>query len=154
MAKKRLGKAHREGISIMELADIFPDKTVANAWFESVIWPNGRQCPRGGSMDNLVALERSGLPYYCWGRQKIYSISAGTTLQHSKVALCKRVFAIHLEMKSLMGVSSTKLHRATSRSRERQHGPCAITPSKRGRALVPPIPALTRSMKPKWLASA
>lgn len=40
MAQKGPGKAHREGISIMELADMFPNEESAIVWFESVIWPN------------------------------------------------------------------------------------------------------------------
>ena len=42
MAQKGPGKAHREVISIMELADMFPNEESAIVWFESVIWPNGR----------------------------------------------------------------------------------------------------------------
>ena len=43
MAQKGPGKAHREGISIMELADTFPNEESAIVWFDSVIWPNSRQ---------------------------------------------------------------------------------------------------------------
>ena len=42
MAQKGPRKAHREGISIMELADRFPNEESAIVWFESMIWPNGR----------------------------------------------------------------------------------------------------------------
>ena len=42
MAQKGPGKAHREGTSIMELADMFLNEESAIVWFESVIWPNGR----------------------------------------------------------------------------------------------------------------
>ena len=42
MAQKGPGKAHREGISIMELADMCPNEESAIVWFESMIWPNGR----------------------------------------------------------------------------------------------------------------
>ena len=43
MAQKGPGKAPRECISIMELADMFPKEESAIVWFESVIWPNGRR---------------------------------------------------------------------------------------------------------------
>ena len=36
------GKAHREGISLMQLADLFPTEDAAREWFESRIWPSGR----------------------------------------------------------------------------------------------------------------
>lgn len=42
MAQNGQGKAHREVISIMELADMFPNEESAIVWFESMIWPNGR----------------------------------------------------------------------------------------------------------------
>ena len=42
MAQKGPGKAQREGIRIMELADMFPNEESAIVWFESMIWPNGR----------------------------------------------------------------------------------------------------------------
>ena len=111
MARKGPGKAHREGISIMELADIFPDEATATAWFESVIWPEGRHCPKCGSTETIMASATSGLPYYCQGCHKTFSVRTGTALQRSKVPFRKWVSAIYLEMTSLKGVSSMKLHR-------------------------------------------
>ena len=40
MAQKGPGKAYREGISIMELADMFPNEESEIVWLESMIWPN------------------------------------------------------------------------------------------------------------------
>ena len=37
MATKGPGKAHREGIGLIELGEIFPDETAAVEWFESHI---------------------------------------------------------------------------------------------------------------------
>ncbi len=111
MARKGPGKAYREGISIMELADIFPDEATATAWFESVIWPEGRHCPKCGSTETIMASATSGLPYYCQGCHKTFSVRTGTALQRSKVPFRKWVSAIYLEMTSLKGVSSMKLHR-------------------------------------------
>ena len=111
MAQKGPGKAHREGISIMELADMFPDEESAVAWFEAVIWPNDRRCPRCGCLQTFPAAATSGLPYYCQGCKKPFSVRIGTALERSKVPLRKWVFAIYLEMTSLKGVSSMKLHR-------------------------------------------
>lgn len=111
MANKGPGKSHREGISIMELADMFPDEASATVWFEAVIWPNGRHCPRCGSVETIPAPETAGLPYYCQGCHKPFSVRIGTALQRSKVPFRKWVFAIYLEMTSLKGVSSMKLHR-------------------------------------------
>ncbi len=111
MGQKGPGKAHREGISLIELTEMFPDEAAANAWFENLIWTNGRHCPRCGSCETSVASATSGLPYYCPSCKRAFSVRIGTALERSKVPLRKWLFAIYLEMTSLKGVSSMKLHR-------------------------------------------
>ncbi len=111
MAQKGPGKAHREGISLIELTEMFPDEAAATAWFESLVWPEGRHCPRCGCTETHEAAETSGLPYYCSGCKRAFSVRIGTALERSKVPLRKWVFAIYLEMVSLKGVSSMRLHR-------------------------------------------
>ena len=105
------GKANREGVSLMQLADMFPDEASAVAWFEGLVWSNGRYCPRCGCAETTEAAATSGLPYYCPGCKRAFSVKIGTALERSKVPLRKWVFAIYLEMTSLKGVSSMKLHR-------------------------------------------
>ena len=104
-------KAHREGVTLMQLTAMFPDGDAATAWFEALVWPNGRHCPRCGCADTREAAKTAGLPYYCIGCQKTFSVKIGTALERSKVTLRQWVFAIYLEMTSLKGVSSMKLHR-------------------------------------------
>ena len=111
MTQTSSGKSHREGISVMELCDMFPDEVSAAVWFEAVIWPNGRYCPRSGSTATLPTSATSGLPCYCQGCQKPFSVRIGSALERSKVSFRIWVFAICLEMTSLKGVSSVKLHR-------------------------------------------
>ena len=108
---KAPGKAHREGISFIDLADMFPDEASASAWFEALIWPTGRHCPRCGSVETTEASATSGLPYYCPACKRAFSVRIGTALERSKVPLRKWAIAIYLEMTSLKGVSSMKLHR-------------------------------------------
>ena len=90
---------------------MFPDEATATAWFESLVWPTGRHCPRCGCTETHEAADTSGLPYYCSGCKRAFSVRIGTALERSKVPLRKWVFAIYLEMTSLKGVSSMKLHR-------------------------------------------
>ena len=111
MAKGGPGKAHREGISLIELTEMFPDEASATTWFESLIWGKQRCCPRCGSLSTKEASATSGLPYWCTDCRKPFSVRIGTALERSKVPLRKWVFAIYLEMTSLKGVSSMKLHR-------------------------------------------
>ena len=110
MARKAPGKHHREGISVIELGDMFPDEAAAVAWFESGAWPDGRHCPRCGSMETTETVNHN-MPYWCPACRKQFSVTVGTLMERSKVPLRKWAIAIYLEMTSLKGVSSMRLHR-------------------------------------------
>ena len=45
MPKKQPGKSHRQGISIIELTEMFPDEASAVRWFEEVHWPGRPPLP-------------------------------------------------------------------------------------------------------------
>ena len=111
MSQKGPGKAHREGISFIELADMFPDEATATAWFEALIWPGGRHCSHCGNTDTAEAPASKKQPYWCGACRKGFSVRIGTALERSRVPLRKWAIAIFLEMTSLKGVSSMKLHR-------------------------------------------
>lgn len=111
MAHKAPGKAHHETISMMQLADMFPDEESARDWFESRIWPKGRQCPHCESIRTHVADGGNKMPYRCSDCREYFSVKTGTVMQASKLPLRKWVFAIYLHLTSLKGVSSMKLHR-------------------------------------------
>ena len=104
------GKAHREGISLMQLADMFPTEDAAREWFESRIWPTGRCCGHCGSSRTCGA-SHARMPYWCSDCRSYFSVRTGTVLESSKLPLRKWAFAIYLEITSLKSVSSMKLHR-------------------------------------------
>ncbi|MCY4407211.1 MAG: IS1595 family transposase [Rhodospirillaceae bacterium] len=110
MAQKAPGKAHREGITLMQLADMFPDEDAARSWFEGLVWPEGRYCPRCGSRRTHEASHAKS-PYRCTECRSYFSVKTGTLAEGSKVPLRKWAFAIYLEATSLKGISSMKLHR-------------------------------------------
>ena len=107
------GKAHRRGISLMELADMFPDEAAARAWFEGVRWPHGARCPHCGSENVAAVASLKPMPWRCRDRdcRRHFSVRTGTVMAESKIALRKWAFAIYLCATSLKGVSSMKLHR-------------------------------------------
>ena len=107
---KAPGKADREGISLMELADMFPDEQAARQWFEARKWPDGRYCPRCGSTRTHEA-KHANSPYRCTDCRAYFSVKTGGPIEDSKISLRKWVFALYLEATSLKGVSSMKLHR-------------------------------------------
>lgn len=114
MAKARStapGRAHREGISVTELADMFPDEESATKWFEAIVWPGERGCGHCGSTRTKEVPNQKPMPYWCSDCRSYFSVRTGTAISHSKIPLRKWAFAIYLEMTSLKGVSSMKLHR-------------------------------------------
>ena len=107
---KAPGRSDRAGITILELVEMFPDEATARAWFEAVIWPDGRVCGHCGSDDTIEAKHRT-MPYRCRSCGSYFSVKTGTAIASSKIELRKWVLAIYLELTSLKGVSSMKLHR-------------------------------------------
>ena len=110
MPQKAPGRSHREGLSIFRLTERFPDEDSARRWFEEVVWPNGRYCPRCGSVRTHEA-SHAKMPYRCTDCRSYFSVKTGTALESSKLPLRKWVFAIYFELTSLKGISSMRLHR-------------------------------------------
>ncbi|MCY3659654.1 MAG: IS1595 family transposase [Caldilineaceae bacterium] len=107
---KAPGKAFRKGITLMELAEMFPDEESAQRWFEERFWPNGRCCGHCGSTNTKEA-SHAKMPYWCTDCRSYFSIKTGTLLEYTQLPLRKWVFAIYLHVTSLKGISSMKLHR-------------------------------------------
>ena len=110
MTHKAPGKAHREGISLIEVMDMFPTEDAARAWIESVVWPNGRCCGKCGSTRTRGASHKT-MPYWCTDCRSYFSVKTGTPLASSNIPLRKWAIAIYLCLTSLKSVSSMKLHR-------------------------------------------
>ncbi|MXW84521.1 MAG: transposase [Boseongicola sp. SB0667_bin_21] len=104
------GKSHRKGISLIELQNMFPNEDTAREWFESVVWPNGRHCPKCGSLRTDKASHKK-MPYWCTDCRSYFSVKTNTAMQASKVPLRKWAIAIYLCITSLKSVSSMKLQR-------------------------------------------
>ena len=111
MTKSAPGKWFREGISLIELTDRFPDEAAATNWFIKARWPDGRYCPKCGCVDTREVPKAKPMPYICRGCKEYFSVRTGSIVQDSRLPLRKWVFAIYLEMTGLKGVSSMKLHR-------------------------------------------
>ena len=111
MSNKGPGKSHREGISLTELADIFPDEAAAVAWFESQVWPDGRYCGHCGSLNTRPVANAKPMPYWCTDCRSYFSVRTGTAIEKSRLPLRKWAFAIYINVTSLKSVSSMKLHR-------------------------------------------
>ena len=107
---KAPGKAFRDGLTVIQIVDMFPDEETAIKWFEAEFWPEERGCGHCGSTRTREASHKT-MPYWCSDCRKYFSVRTGTVLAHSKAPLRKWVIAIYLELTSLKGISSMKLHR-------------------------------------------
>ena len=105
------GKSHRKGISLLDLAEMFPTEEAATEWFEEQVWPTGRACPKCGDTETSEVPSRKPMPYWCKGCRSYFSVRTGTALERSKVPLRKWAFAVYIVTTSLKSVSSMKLHR-------------------------------------------
>ena len=111
MPKKASGRADRNGRTIVELMNMFPNEAAATVWFEDAIWPDGRHCPHCGNVETTETKNRKPMPYWCGGCRSYFSVRTGTPMQRSKIPLRKWAIAIYLVLTSLKSVSSMKLHR-------------------------------------------
>ena len=108
---KAPGRAHCEGMSIIELMNMFPTEEAATEWFESVVWPGERCCGHCGSVNTREVPKAKPMPYWCSDCRHYFSVRTGTAIACSKVPIRKWVIAIYLCMTSLKSVSSMKLRR-------------------------------------------
>ena len=112
MAIKAPGRADREGISLIDLFDMFPDEKAARVWLESIRWPDGtRWCPRCGSDETGQVASGKPMQHRCRACRSYFSVRTGTVMESSRLPLRKWVFALYLCSTNLKGVSSMKLHR-------------------------------------------
>ena len=111
MTHKAPGKSHREGITLIQLAKMFPDDETAERWFIEQRWPEGVHCPACGSTNIQERRTRKPAPYRCRDCRKDFSTKTGTLMQGSNLGFQTWAMAIYLFSTNLKGVSSMKLHR-------------------------------------------
>ena len=111
MPNRGPGRAHRHGITLAELFKRWPTDKVAEKTLVKWRWPNGIACPHCGSMNILKKTKHKTMPYQCRDCRKFFSVRTGMPLQSSKIGYRNWLIAMYLELTSLKGVSSMKLHR-------------------------------------------
>jgi len=90
----------------------FRDDNEARKTLEAILWPDGPVCPFCGVIGHAYATKRAGL-YRCAEKQcrKDFTVTMGTVMERSKIALHKWLQAFHLMCSSKKGVSAHQLHR-------------------------------------------
>ena len=111
MAQRGPGRAHREGLTVIQLFQMFPGDASAERWFEEQRWPEGRFCPHCGSIDTSVVASRKPMPYHCRDCREYFSVRVGTAMQSTRLGLQRWVIALYMMSTGIKGTSSMKLHR-------------------------------------------
>ena len=113
MSKLGPGKAHRDGLSLVELLREFPDDATAEKYFIENRWPKGPHCPYCGSTSVLTGARHKTMPFRCRekGCRKRFSVRTKTVMEASNLGYQTWAIAIYLLSTSLKSVSSMKLHR-------------------------------------------
>ena len=110
MAKKAPGKHFRDGISLVELFEKFPNDEMAEKWFVECRWPDGIRCAYCKG-ENIINASHPTMPYRCRDCGKHFSAKTKSVMHGSNIGYRKWVIAIYLVTTNLKGVSSMKLHR-------------------------------------------
>ena len=110
MSTKGPGQAHRKGITIVKLIQMFPDDATAEKWIESIRWPDGRVCPVCGS-SNTTSSTHKTMPYRCRACRQFFSVRKGSVMESSKLGCQAWAIAVYLASTHIKGVSSMRLHR-------------------------------------------
>ncbi|MDE0305114.1 MAG: IS1595 family transposase [Albidovulum sp.] len=105
------GKSYRTGINLLDLFNRFPDEQSAEQWFEFVRWGGERCCPHCGSTDTVARVSRKPMPFHFRSCRRYFSVRTNTVMAYSNLPLRKRAVGIYLQLTSLKGVSTMKLHR-------------------------------------------
>ena len=116
MARKAPGKAHRKGLTFIEVADMFREDDTAWDWLAEQRWPDGPYCPRCGSVNVQSGIKHKTMTHRCrecmTGKSKtMFSLKTGTVMEGSNLKYRAWAVAIYLFTTNIKGVSSMKLRR-------------------------------------------
>ena len=84
MTHKAPGKSDREGITLVQLADMFPTEDAARTWFEARIWPGERHCPHCGGTNTQIGDGGNKMRYRCPDCREYFSVKTNTAMHNSK----------------------------------------------------------------------
>lgn len=111
MAKNAPGKHYREGISLVDLLNKFPDNEAAEKWFVECRWADGIKCAYCNSDNVNEKIKHPTMPYKCRDCKKYFSVKTNSVMHGSNIGYQKWAMAICLMTTGIKGVSSMKLHR-------------------------------------------
>lgn len=113
MKQKAPGKAHRKGLTLLQVADMFKDEGTAKAWLTEQRWPDGPRCPYCDSPNVQSDIKHKTMTHRCreCEGKPMFSIKTGTVMEGSKLKYRVWAVGIYLFTTNIKGISSMKLHR-------------------------------------------
>jgi transposase-like protein len=91
----------------------FQSHELAREFLERTRWPNGPMCSHCGTVNHAYAIKKPGW-FRCAEKEcrKDFTVTTGTIMERSHIALNKWLMAFYLMSSSKKGVSAHQLHRA------------------------------------------
>ena len=113
MTTKAPGRAHRKGLTLLEIADMFRGEDHARESVENFRWPNGPFCPECGSFNVQFDVKHKTATHRCRdcpGRT-FFSLRKGSVMEGSKLPYRIWAVDIYLFTTNIKGISSMRFHR-------------------------------------------
>ncbi|MXX91529.1 MAG: transposase [Boseongicola sp. SB0677_bin_26] len=109
-------KSFREGLSFIEVADMFSDEDKAREWIAEHRWPDGPYCPKCGSFNVQCDIKHKTMAHRCRdcysGKSRtLFSTKTGTVMEGSNLKCRPWAIGIYMFMTKIKGNSSTHLRR-------------------------------------------
>ena len=113
MAHKAPGKAHRKGLSFLQVAGMFRDEDKARDWIAAQRWPNGPACPFCGTHNVQENIKHKTMTHRCreCAGRPMFTLKMGTIMEASNLPYSAWAVGIYLFTTNIKGISSMKLHR-------------------------------------------
>ena len=116
MTKKGPGKAHRKGLTLLQIADMFRDEAAAVAWIAEGRWPDGPFCPKCGSLNIQSDIRHRTMTHRCRGcntgkSRTMFTLRMGTVMEGTKLPYRVWAIGLYLFATNIKGISSMRLHR-------------------------------------------
>ena len=84
-ADKAPGRSEREGITLIQLFEIFHGNETAEKWIEAQVWPEQQCCGHCGSTNTKEVKNRKRIPCWRGDCRSYFSVRAGTVFQSTRI---------------------------------------------------------------------
>jgi len=110
---KAPGKAHRKGLTLLQVTAMFNDEQKAKEWLAEQRWKGRPQCPHCGSTNVQSWIKHPSQTHRCRDcpKRTMFSIKTGTVMEGSNLSYRNWAIGIYQFTTHLKGISSMKLHR-------------------------------------------